>query len=134
MKLAVRAGLFYFILVFAAAFVLGAVRVRLINPNFGEAVGLAIELPVILIWAWVACRWLVRRMRVSTATAPRLVMGAVALLLVLVAETLVGVLGMDQTLHQHFAAYGDVPTLLGLAAQICFAAMPWLRAKIVTPR
>jgi len=130
----IKAGIFYFILVFAAAFVLGAVRIRIIVPNLGEIAGLLIELPVILAWAWIVCGWLIRQFRVPTQAQPRFVMGGLAFVLLIVAETLVGVIGLRESILEHFAAYGKVPMLIGLAAQLAFAAMPWLRLKFVLPR
>ncbi|MEO8559047.1 MAG: hypothetical protein ABI439_08285 [Rhodospirillales bacterium] len=134
MKAAIKAGIFYFILVFAAAFVLGAIRIRLIVPNLGEIVGLLVELPVILVWAWLVCGWLVRRARVPARSPIRIFMGVLALILLIVAETLIGILGLRETVLEHFAAYSHPVMLIGLAAQIAFAAMPWLRMKYVLPR
>jgi hypothetical protein len=134
MKAAIKAGIFYFILVFAAAFVLGAIRIRLLVPNLGEIAGLAIELPVILFWAWIVCGWLIRRLRVPAQTPVRIVMGALAFALLIAAETLVAVIGLKETVTQHFAAYSHPTMLIGLAAQVAFAAMPWLRLKFVLPR
>ncbi len=130
---AIKGGILYFIVVFAAAFVLGAVRTRLIAPNFGAIVGVVIELPLILIWAWIACGWAVRKLHVPARPQPRLVMGGIALVLVLVAETVVAV-ALHQSLERHFADYQSIDTLIGLAAQICFALMPLMRMKLFHQR
>jgi hypothetical protein len=134
MKSAVKAGILYFVVIFAAAFVLGYIRTRLIAPNWGVWAGLAIELPVILALAWVVCRWLVRKLRVPATTPARLTMGVLALALLLVAEALVAVIGLDQSLAQHLTEYQQPKGMIGLAAQLLFAAMPWLRLKYVFAR
>lgn len=134
MKSAIKAGLCYFLLVFAAAFVLGAVRTRLIEPNLGQMAGVAVELPVILAWCWIVCGWLVRGFRVPTRATARLTMGLLAFVLILVADAAIATIGLQRSLAQHLADYARPPLLLGLAAQLVFAAMPWLRSKIVKPR
>jgi hypothetical protein len=131
---AVRAGIFYFVLVFALGFVLGLIRIRLFNPNFGAAIGLAIELPIILVLAWIACGWLVRSFRVPTQKQPRLTMGAIAFVLLIVAEFAVAFFGLYQSPLQHLAEYRQPTALIGLAAQILFAAMPLLRLKFIPRR
>ncbi len=131
---AVKAGIFYFVLMFALGFLLGIIRIRLLNPNFGAVAGLAIELPIILMLAWVICGWLVRSFRVPTQKQARLVMGAIAFVLLIVAEFAVAWLGLKQSPLQHLAEYSAPSALIGLAAQILFAAMPLLRLKFIQPR
>ncbi len=134
MKVAIKAGAFYFLLVFAAAFALGAVRTRLIEPNLGEFAGVAIELPIILAWCWIVCGWLVRRFRVPSRAAERVTMGIIAFVLIIAADTAIATIGLQRSLAQHFANYARPPLMLGLAAQVLFAAMPWMRSKIFKPR
>jgi hypothetical protein len=127
MKPAIKAGILYFLFILAATFVLGFIRLRLIVPAGGEWVGLAIELPVTLALVWVISRWLVRKLRVPAESAPRLAMGGLALALLLATRALVSAIALGQSLAEHLANYEQPHTMIGLAAQLLFALMPWLR-------
>jgi hypothetical protein len=129
MAAALRAGVYYFAAVFASGFVLGALRVLVIAPRLGEAGAVAVELPVMLALSWFVCRWLVEREAVAARAGPRVMMGLVALVLLLLAEAGVSILGFGRSLAEHLAAYGAVGAQLGLAGQVAFAAFPLLQAR-----
>jgi hypothetical protein len=131
---AAKAGVIYFLLIFAAGFLLGVIRIKLVIPNFGALAGLLIELPLILTLSWLACRLVIRKLRVPADIQPRLVMGAVALALMLLSETAVAIIGLDQRLGAHIDQYGTVNGLIGLAALLLFAAMPLLRITVTRAR
>ena len=128
MAAALRAGLFYFMIVFASGFVLGALRVLAIAPRLGDIGAVAVELPLMLTLSWFVCAWIVRRQAVPAEAAPRLVMGLAALGLVLVAESAVSVLAFGRSFGEHLDAYRAAAAQLGLAAQAAFAAFPLLQA------
>jgi hypothetical protein len=121
---AIRAGLGYVAVVFALGFALGTLRVLVIAPRLGETGAVVIELPAMLAASWAACRALVRRFAVPSATAPLLAMGGLAFAALLALEAAVGVLGFGRTLAEHLATYRAPGAQLGLAAQLAFAAMP----------
>lgn len=123
MSRAVTAGLLYFAAVFALGFLLGVIRVTLLVPRLGEATAVSIELPLMLLAAWVICGAVLRRRTVSPEIGARMAMAATYLALLLVAETLVGGL----TGRSLAGAPGNWPGLLGLAAQLLTAAFPLLR-------
>lgn len=56
-------------------------------------------------------------------------MGAVAFVLLIAAETLVGVSLLGRTLGEQAASYRTADAALGLAAQLLFAAFPWLQGR-----
>jgi hypothetical protein len=124
MGAALKAGLFYFLLVFAAGFVLGTLRVMLVEPRFGAAGAVAVELPIMLTLSWITCRALLRRFAVPGAAGARLAMGGTALGLLLLAETAVGVLLLGRDLSGQIGSYRATSAQLGLAAQVVFAALP----------
>jgi hypothetical protein len=128
---ALKAGIAYFAVVFAAGFALGTLRVTIVAPRVGETGALLLELPLILALSWVACAWLVRRHDVAAAAGPRLAMGAVAFALLMAAEAGLSTLVFGRSLAQHLAAYRTANGQLGLAAQLAFAAFPaaqaWLK-------
>lgn len=129
MTSALKAGLSYFALVFAAGFLLGVARTLLIAPRTGELPAVALELPLILAVSWVACGWAIRRHDVAGGTGPRLVMGLASFVLLMAAELAVSTLIAGRSLDQHFALYRTAPVLLGLCGQLVYAAFPLVRLR-----
>lgn len=119
-----RAALAYFGLVFAAGFVMGTIRVLLVEPYLGPAWAVALELPVMLGISAVAARWIVKVLAVEPATAPLLRMGLLALALLVAAETALGLLAFGQSVSDQLAAYVGPRGMLTLAGQIGFGLMP----------
>lgn len=81
-----RAGVLYFALVFGAGFVLGTIRILWVVPHVGTRVAELIEMPIMLVVTVLSARWLVRRLAVRALLSARLGIGAIALVLLLVAE------------------------------------------------
>ena len=127
MRSALIAGFWYFAGAFGAGFALGVVRVLLLEPHLGPLAATLIEIPIMLGGLWLFCAVCVRRFDVIAAAPARVMMGGVALTLLLAAETLLG-LGLGQSLPMQIAAYGAPAKLIGLAAQIAFAAFPLAQA------
>jgi hypothetical protein len=123
----VKAGGAYFAMVFATAFLLGTLRVTLLVPRLGELGGFAIELPLLLVYSWLACGLIVRRFAVSGAWSDRLAMGAIAFALLMAAEFAVSTSVFGRSASEFFGAMATTAGALGLAAQVAFAAMPVLR-------
>lgn len=120
----VKAGLAYFAIVFAAGFVLGTIRTLLLAPRLGPFAAVLVELPVMLVIAWIACGWAVSRFAVGSSRVDRLVMGALALALLLAAELVLAVAVFDATVTGFLSAYATPAGATGLAGQMVFAAMP----------
>lgn len=120
----VAGGLAYFVVVFAAGFVLGALRVMLLVPWLGETAAVLLELPIMLAVSWIACGWVIARVGVSGLRSARVLMGLVAFTVLMLAEFGLSVLALGRTPAEHLNLYLQVPTLLGLAGQLAFAAFP----------
>ncbi len=127
MVISVKAGFFYFALVFGVGFLLGTFRVIVAVPHFGELVAVLIELPIVLTAAWMICRWLVKRFEVPQDWQSRLTMGSLAFCLLMAAELFLSVALFGNPLGDHLEMYKSLPGALGLAGQIVFAAFPLLR-------
>lgn len=123
----------YFLAVFALGFALGIPRVLVLAPSVGELVATLIELPCILAASWFICRWVIRRHAVPADPATRLLMGALAFGLVMLAELGLSVLLFGWSVQEHLSAFRDLPTALGLLAQIGFGLMPWLQRAPARP-
>ena len=59
-----KAGVFYFALVFGAGFVLGPMRILWVVPRFGVRMAELLETPIMLVVTIFAARWIVRRLAV----------------------------------------------------------------------
>ncbi|HEX2567906.1 MAG TPA: hypothetical protein VH877_00020 [Polyangia bacterium] len=126
-----KAGCAYFAVVFAMGFVFGTVRALVGRqaPGVPEWALVLVEVPLMLTASWWVCGWLVRRFEVPAVTGVRVVMGGVALGLLLLAEQAVGIVLMRRTIEQQVSSYTSAGALIGLAAQIVFAAFPLVRAR-----
>lgn len=134
MARAATAGLAYFAIVFAIAFVLGVLRVSFVAPRVGDLAAVMIEIPFLLTASWIICARMVARFGVPALPAPRIVMGLVAFTVLIIAETLLG-LAIGRSLDSQIAAYGVPAAWVGLAGQFLFGCVPVMQlASIAGPR
>ncbi|MGL4489923.1 MAG: hypothetical protein ACRCU5_10825 [Rhizobiaceae bacterium] len=119
-------GLVYFIIIFSLGFLLGTFRVLILLPRMGEVVATLLELPVMLIASWYVSGWLIDRFQVSPSRYYRLLMGGIAFSLLMIAEALLG-LAFGRPLAEQGAALLRPAGALGLAGQLLFGLMPWIR-------
>lgn len=117
----------YFGIVFAAAFVLGAVRVLVVAPALGPLLAVALEVPLVLGLSWAVAGWVLRRWPVPPSQ--RLHMGGVAFVLLMAAEAGLA-LAFGQSWGEFLRGLGTPAGLLGLAGQIGFAIIPALRGRL----
>ena len=115
-------GALYFAACFAAGAVLGPLRVLALEPRLGMAAAVALEAPVMLVVAALAARAVLRRW----PGASPLAVGAVGLLLLLAAESLLAA-ALDRP--SPFAAPRWLADWIGLALKAAFALMPALVAR-----
>jgi hypothetical protein len=127
---AVKAGLVYFVGVFAIGFVLGMIRIPFLAPLFGDLNAVLIELPIILCMAWLICLKLVRTFYVPRTIGARLVMGGVALLILLIAEFALSTLVFGNSIIDHLRSYLSAPHALGLAGQCVFGLFPVIQLAL----
>jgi hypothetical protein len=125
MQAVLIAALSYFVPVFAAAFLLGVLRISLLAPHVGDLGAVAIEVPVVLAISWVVAGWMLRRQRFGGGQ--RLLVGILAFVLLIVTELVLAILAFDQTLADFMGNLGTPPGILGLAGQIIFALIPAIR-------
>lgn len=123
------AGVCYFALIFSLGFILGVARnaILISNPGVGRMVGVAVELPIMLLACWIASGWLIRRFNVPATPSSRLTMGGLGFIMMVFAELSVGIALFDRSIAEHVALYAMPSYLAGLIAQILFALFPVLR-------
>lgn len=124
-----KAGTFYFAIVFGAGFVLGPIRILWAVPHFGTRMAELLETPIVLVVILLAARWIARPLVLPSTAPVRLGMGSVALGLMLVAEfgfvlRLRG-LSMSEYLSTRDAVSGTVYYVM----LVIFAFMPLLVAR-----
>ena len=129
MKPAVRAAIAYFAIVFAAGFLMGVFRVTLVEPRLGAMTAVLLEAPVMLAASWFACRGCLQRFQVSRRINSRAAMAAISLALLVGAEILLGEFLFGRSLGEMAQSYGTSSGLVGLAAQLAFAALPLIAAR-----
>ena len=127
------AALLYFIIIFACGFALGAIRALLLAPAVGDVAATLLELPVILVAAWLVSGWLMKRLQLRTL-GQAAIMGAAAFVLLMAAEAAGAVLLFGQTLADHFAAYERPANAIGLAGQALFGLIPIIRRSAAARR
>lgn len=130
MLAAIRAGLFYFLAVFAVGFLLGTVRTLVVVPAIGALAAVALELPLMLLASWWLCGVVLRWFPVPNAALLRLTMGGSAFLLLMAAELALAVWGFGQPPAVYVTRFAGLAEKLGLAGQVGFALMPLFRRRI----
>ena len=125
-----KAGSAYFAIIFSLGFILGTIRVLAVIPRVGELAATLLELPLILTACWFVSGWLIRKMHVAPDTASRLLMGAAAFGLAMIAEPLLG-LSFGRSLAEQWSALQRPAGIAGLAGQALFGLMPWIRLQTV---
>lgn len=117
-------GTVYFALVFSVGFLLGIVRVLLLEPRLGERWAELAEMPLMLLAIVLSARFIVRRFPASQR-ASYLVSGGVALLLLVLVEfsVVLGIRGL--TIAQYFSERDPIAGGVYALMLMVFAAMPW---------
>lgn len=130
---ALQAGLLYFIGVFALGFLLGVVRLTLLVPWLGELGAVIVEVPIVLGFSWVLCRRAVSRFAVPAVWGQRVLMGATAFLLLMLAELALALWLFGDTLATFGEKFTTAPGAVGFAGQVLFALFPLLQRGSNTP-
>lgn len=123
-----KAGVLYFALVFGAGFVLGTVRTLWLVPRVGTRRAELMETPIMLMVTILVARWMVLRFAVPAVAFARLGMGAIALILLLIAEFAFVLWLQGQTIREYFASRDPVAGTVYYVMLAVFAAMPLLVA------
>lgn len=124
------AGVVYAVAVFGFAFLTGALRTVAISSTGAPPVlGVAIELPVLLLMSWVICGLLLERMQAPAESSVRMLMGVTALIVMVSGEFALSALVIGRSLPDFLASYERPEALLGLIGQLAFAAFPVIRMR-----
>lgn len=114
----------YFALVFIVGFVLGIVRVLVLEPHLGQRWAELAEMPLMLVAIILAARFIVRRFPARRRRG-YLVSGLIALLLLALLEfsVVLGIRGLS--IAQYFAERDPIAGGVYALMLVVFAGMPW---------
>lgn len=124
-----KAGLFYFALVFGAGFVLGPIRILWAVPRFGMRMAELMEAPIMFVVTIFAARWIVRHLALPPTVSIRLGMGSIALGLMLVAEFAFVLRLRGLSISEYLATRDPVSGTVYSLMLAVFAIMPLLGAR-----
>lgn len=114
---------------YAIGFGFGVVRVLLVAPHIGATAAVAIEVPAMLVLAWLVCRRIIATLHVPHRYLPRLAMSGIAFAVVMGCEIAIGIYGFGRSLA---AAMPDIQSLagvIGFLGQIAFATFPLVQLR-----
>jgi hypothetical protein len=119
----IKPAILYFVLVFAAGFILGTTRVLLVVPRIGTRTAELIETPVMLVISLLAARWIMGRFPVPALMTERIGIGVLGLAFLLAAEcTFVWLQGWP--IGEYIATRDPVSGTAYVIALVLFAIMP----------
>lgn len=121
-----KAGVIYFLPVFALGWVLGPIRVLWAVPHFGRLTPLLFEAVIMLIAMFVSARWVIRRFDVGSSLPATIGMGIVAVAILLPAEIAGALWVRGLSLRAYLASFANTPGIISLVMFLLFAAMPTL--------
>ena len=122
----VAAALLYFLGVFGVGFLLGPVRVLLLEPRIGTFAAVLIEAPLLLAAIVIAARFVPALTGVAPAHGPLLAVGGLALMLQQIADVTVGVMMRGLGPNEQLARFATPEGVVYAALLLAFALMPAL--------
>lgn len=125
-KRALLISLLYFGLVFGAGFLLGPIRVLVLEPRVGPRWSELIELPLMLVVIVFAARWLARGPGAGLSIGKSLGAGLIAMGAVLVADFGVGIWVRGMSPAEIITNRDPVSGVAYYLTVIAFGLMPWL--------
>ena len=126
---AVKAGVVYFLLMFAVGWILGPIRELWAVSHFGRVEATLLEAIIMLLAMVVAARWVMRRFEVPQTPPATTAIGLVALGLLVPAEITGVVFVRGLSFQDYFSSFLTAPGMISLVMFLIFAAMP----SLVTP-
>ena len=121
-----KAGVIYFLLLFALGWIMGPIRELWAVPKFGRMTALLVEAIIMLIAMIVAAGWVTLWFDVPQTLGSTIPVGLVALAILAPAE-IAGVLWVrGQSLQDYTASFVTAPGVISLVMFVLFAAMPTL--------
>ena len=118
------APLLYFAIVFGIGFLLGPIRVLMLEPTVGSTVAVLCEAPLLLTAMILAARWLPQKLLLPMTVTALATMGIGALILQQLADLAVGLYVRELTSTQILETYKTQAGAIYALLLVVFAAMP----------
>lgn len=122
-------GLVHGLLVFAAGFALGTVRVLLVEPALGRGTAIALEFPLMAVATFLSARFVVAKLDPPRGTASRLLVGLVGFCVLQAGEVATGVVAFGRAFEAVIAGYATPDGLGALALQGIVIVFPLFAGK-----
>jgi hypothetical protein len=123
------AGALWFAVMFGLGFLLGPLRILLLEPWLGATGAVLVEAVPMIVAMLLVAPWVARLFGVPPSAAARLGMGAVGLVLLLAADTLLGWLLFGRGIEALLARAETWDGRVYLALLLLFFLMPLLRRR-----
>jgi hypothetical protein len=107
-------------------FILGPIRVLWLVPRVGNRIAELLEMPLMLVTIVLAASWTNRRFAHINRPLSRLSIGLIALMLIIVAEIVVGIVLRGMSPIEILINRDPISGGVYYASLIIFAIMPWL--------
>jgi len=124
----VKAAGCYFAVVYAAGFILGAIRVLIVEPLIGETAAVLCETPFLLAAMALSAHWIIAKLNVSRSVS-LIAMGLLALALQQIADVVLGFWLRGRSLADELAHFATPAGLIYAAALAAFAGIPLIVAR-----
>ena len=121
-----KAGVIYFLLLFALGWIMGPIRELWAVPRFGRMTALLVEAIIMLIAMIVAAGWVTLRFDVPRTLGSTIPVGLVALVILAPAEIAGALWVRGQSLQDYTASFVTAPGVISLVMFVLFAVMPTL--------
>ena len=122
----------YFTIVFGAGFILGPIRVLMLEPRLGTRIAELIEMPVMLLVIWAAAGWISQRFTQDLSASEQFSVGALAVISVLIADTSVGVFLREVTVAEVFLRRDAVSSIAYYGLLALCAILLWLQGRRIS--
>lgn len=119
-------ALLYFIIVFGVGFLLGPIRVLVLEPRIGTLAAVLCETPFMVGAILVASRVAPRALRLESSKSALLAVGLIALVMQQIADLAVGMTLRGISPSEQFARFATAEGTIYAALLVLFAAMPAL--------
>jgi hypothetical protein len=121
-----KAGVIYFLLLFAPGWILGPIRELWAVPRFGRMTALLVEALIMLMAMIVAAGWVTLRFDVPRTLGSTIPVGLVAFAILVPAEIAGALWVRGQSLQDYAASFVTAPGVISLVIFVLFAVMPTL--------